>query len=726
MSKSENVKVSKKDFVDMIYSQVGEQFTNMLRLHEKDSDDGPLANLEDQNAACKFFGINTDAREDLRREYEGRESDRKNRISEIRTELAKKIIGLFYDILAEKLTEVTDGRNADVNLVPDKLMKLYTLEEVMECPLETEAILSRMCYLLDQYGNPLEYSEDRGTLWQHMGGLKVHLSYVDKNDNPVSNKIAESFHLPDSEEELVEALTRGIPERCRIKEGLSVNSIPYDQIGEGIPRYKFQYPDIAKIIVRMYAYRNGTTHKAYWSAKPLEKKFMSASDMVLTGLIITTKNVWSLYLKMIRREDNKLIGASEYCKKIVDTYESLPENKMFYDFKWKLGEKLPPYAQNIGLVPRGDIKTISIYMWKAGLNRANLLQGVAGCGKSWAMRRLHYRFARNYLGFSKEENIGETNRMFCPLIPIYIPMISWYKEITDEKESIITVISKIIINNTSFGPDMKDTIPEGVIQLLDDKRMLVIFDGIDECPIGEKPRIYRTIERFVDSYFGGRPTNLCIISDREVSTDNQSKMVTYVADTINSNDVGEYVKRFMWNNPKPEYENKLESLRYKDELIKRIVSLKRPEEISTAFELAQLAMISSSSDETYQKFLKKNEQGRAVALDRFYLMALLDRESREKLAAEGGDSEEHYNALCKVLSELSGKFADEDIETIDRESLMEIIIAAANGDEKLAKTYRIHLVQAGILKEYQDMINLDRKWYYSFSMRELQDAAERL
>lgn len=721
MPGSEKVIVAKGEFVDMIYSQVGEKFTQMLKQHEKDDKNGPLANLDEQNAACRFFGIRISARENASPEADSDE------IAGTRIELTRKIIGLYYDILSEDLSEITDGRNADVNLVPDNLMRLYSLKDVDNCPLESEAILSRMCYLLDQYSNQFDYSEDRGSVWQHMIDLDLLSEYVDENGHAASREIVESFHLPNDDAELLEALTRGIPERCRNKDGTIVTVIDYDKVPKDMPRYKFKYPDIAQIIARMYAYRNGTTHKAYWSAKPLETKFMSASDMVLTGMIITMKYAWPLFLKMLKRED-ELIGATGYCKRIVDNYETDAESRMFCNFKWNLTDNLPPYAQGIGLARNSDIKNISVYLWKSGLNRANLLQGVAGCGKSWAMRKLRYEYAKDYLSYKKEENIGLSKRVFCPLIPVYIPMISWYREITDDSNSIIDVISRIILRLSGLGVDMKDEIRMGVRHLLIDKRFLVIFDGVDECPYGDKPRIYRAIEGFVADYFGGKPSNLCLISDRDVSTENQANMVSYVADDISRDDVAMYVNRFMANNPKDDYLNDDGNINnaVKIGLINKVVSLKKPEEISTVFELAQLTMIASASEEKYKEFLDRSEDKRAVALNRYYLMALLERETKEKLIAEGGDSEDHYDALCKVLSDLSNKLEDEDITAIDREALMKIILEAAGGDKNLAKTYRVHLVQAGLLREYQDMMDIDRKWYYSFINQDIQEAAERL
>lgn len=724
MPVSKKVIVTKSEFVDMIYSQVGEKFTKMLKEHEKDPQNGPLANLDEQNAACRFFGINMHAKENVTPQEAAEDSER---VVKIRIELTRKIIGLYYDILSEDLAEITDGRNADVNLVPDNLMRLYSLKDVDNCPLESEGILSRMCYLLDKYSNQFDYSADRETIWHHMKALDLLSEYVDENGHDVSQKIAESFHLPNSEAELLEALTQGIPERCRIKDGTIVSIIDYDKVSKGTPRYKFKYPDTAQIIARMYAYRNGTTHKAYWSAKPMEKKFMSVSDMVLTGMIITAKYAWPLFLKMLRRED-ELIGATAYCKGIVENYETGAESRMFCNFKWNLADNLPPYAQGLGLTKNSDIKNISVYLWRSGLNRANLLQGVAGCGKTWAMRKLEYEYARDYLTYKKEDNAGMGKHIFCPLLPVYIPMIFWYREITDDSDSIINVLTRIIIQLSGHGSDMKDSVQEGVKQLLKDGRFLVIFDGVDECPYGDKPRIYRSIEGFISDYFEGKPSNLCLISDRDVSTENQANMVSYAAAPINKNDVAMYVNRFIENNPQEAFLNddgKIDNTT-KNDLIKKVVTLKTPEKISTVFELAQLTMIASTSDEKYKEFLDKSEDKRAVALNRYYLMALLEREAKEKLRAEGGDPEDHYDALCEVLSNLSNKLEDEDITGIDRETLMEIILEAAGGDRKLSKTYRVHLVQAGLLREYQDMMDIDRKWYYSFINQDIQEAAARL
>ncbi len=230
---------------------------------------------------------------------------------------------------------------------------------------------------------------------------------------------------------------------------------------------------------------------------------------------------------------------------------------------------------------------------------------------------------------------------------------------SDEAISLISAIKE--------ASDMKDSVQEGVKQLLKDGRFLVIFDGVDECPYGDKPRIYRAIEGFISDYFEGKPSNLCLISDRDVSTENQANMVSYVAASISKNDVAMYVNKFIENNPQEAFLNddgKIDNTT-KNDLIKKVVTLKTPEKISTVFELAQLTMIASASDEKYKELLDKSEDKRAVALNRYYLMALLEREAKEKLRAEGGD-------------------------------------------RKLSKTYRVHLVQAGLLREYQDMMDIER------------------
>ena len=70
---------------------------------------------------------------------------------------------------------------------------------------------------------------------------------------------------------------------------------------------------------------------------------------------------------------------------------------------------------------------------------------------------------------------------------------------------------------------------------------------------------------------------------------------------------------------------------------------------------------------------------------------------------------------------LSEMFCDEGISSIDKDSLDKDIMTVTGVDKDLAQAYRKHLVQAGILLEYQDKIDL--KLYYRFASEDICVAA---
>ncbi len=702
MSVMERKTIDRNEFISLVYPQVGEVFASFLCRHENDGQNRSLVNLDEQNAACRFLGIDVSARNMQTSAFQS-ESDRENRITEIRKELTEKIIGILYDVLTENLSEVPEGRNADVNLLPDKLRRFYTLEDTNTCPLCSEAILSRMCYLLDKYPNAQAYSEDTNTLFAHLKDLELLPVYVNRAGTLITD-ISDKIHLPDGDWGMIEALNQGL---------LYEEDI-----------YRFADPDIAQIVSRVYEYRNGSVHKADWMAKSLVNKFQSVSDMILIGMIVITKNIWPIYLKMMRRKDNELIGAEEYCSNIVRQYESTIESRLCQRFMWKLSDNAPLFAQELDITKRGNIADIALSLLKANQGKVNILQGIAGCGKTWAMRKLCYTFACYYSDLDPENNIGFKRRNkkgFSPIIPVFIAMKSWYNQISPTPDSIVRIVAQIIIQNNGFTSDRLDCVREGVRTLLDSGRLLIVFDGIDECPYSEKPRIYRAIDAFSDRFSATRPTSLIFISDREITAENQSMMISYTADKLVSNEIREYVRTFMKAYPKDGYidEEGQISPRKQSEFETRLSSLKDTDDIKTAYELAQLAMI-CSMDEQYNIFLNMSAEKRSQALDYRYLVALMEREAKEKLITETGSWEEHFNNLRDILRSLACRFEDEGINKIEMETFITEIKEKCR-NERLAQTYRKHLVQSGILAESQDMV--DFRWYISFSNEKMFDAA---
>ncbi len=714
MSKYKDVKITRSEFIELIYGQVGETFTDMLKWHEKDANNSQFANLREQNAACRFMGIDITAR-NQNNTGNGSQTplEDTNGISVIRRELTENIIGLFYDVLVEELEAETNGKSSDTLKVPDDLKAFYAMENIENRPIDPESILSKCRYLLRHYKGPSDYGNDKQTLWHHMKALRIVPQYMYRNRNRVRFEDSETVHLPEDQGEMIEAFTKGIPEGCgsnpKTRTAYAKMTPPFD-------RFLFVYPDLAMIICIMYLFRNESVHMANWTNRPISDKFRAVDNIILTGMIVTMKYVWPLSLAMYRRNDDELIGSVKYCQSIVGSYRDSRENKLCCDFKWKLYDKNPDYVRNLNITPRDSLKKISLSLWSEGQSKANLLQGVAGCGKSWAMRRIQYFYANNYLGFNDKDNPGKTeNKIFCPLIPVYIPMVDWYEKMTDS-DSIIGVISLIIINNTSFDERTRERIPQGVRSMLDKGRFLIIFDGVDECPYEKKIEIYRVIDSFVNSVAGGKSANLCLISDREIGVENQAKMISYVPDTINDEDLDEYVERYLgYTRPNLIDEKGQLNEIEKKSFLERLQAMKPASEIKTAFELAKLAEI-CSDDEAYRVYLSKPKY-----LDVIYLRLLIDRESKEKLLAEGGSSEKHMDSLRSILVHLSERFDDEGISSIDKDSLDKDIMTVTGVDKDLAQAYRKHLVQAGILLEYQDKIDL--KLYYRFASEDICVAA---
>lgn len=715
MSKSKDVKITRSEFIELIYGQVGEIFCDMLKWHEKDAANAQFVNLNEQNAACRLMGIDITARnQDNTGNGSQTPSEDTNRISAIRRELTENIIGLFYDVLVEDLVEVPEGKCSDVLKVPDSIKEFYTMKK-MERPIDPESLLSKCRYLLRlyKYNGPSDFAADTQTLWYHMEALGIVPQYRYRNGSSVPLEDSEKVHLPDDRGEMIEAFTKGIPEKCGSN---PKTKKAYAEMKPPFARFLFVYPDLARIICIMYLFRNESVHMANWTKKSIATKYQAVDNIILTGMIVTMKNVWPLTREIYKRNDDALIGAEKYCQSIVDSYRDSREDKLCCDFKWKLYDRNPDYVRNLNITPRDSIKKISLSLWSEGQSKANLLTGKAGCGKTWAMRRLQYSYAADYLGFSKDNNNpGETEEVFCPLIPVYIPMVDYYKEMTD-LDSIIGVICDIIKNKAAFDEKTREKIPEGVRILLKKGRFLIIFDGVDECPYEDKIDIYRAIEKFVNSITGGKSANLCMISDREVSDKNQAEMILYVADTIDDDDLDAYVERYLKYTRKDlvDEEGNLNE-NEKNSFLDNLKAMKPSSEIKTAFELAKLAEI-CSDDEKYQEYLSN-----PGFLDVIYLRTLIDRESKEKLSAEGGSSEKHMDSIRSILVNLSEMFCDEGISSIDKDSLDKDIMTVTGVDKDLAQAYRKHLVQAGILLEYQDKIDL--KLYYRFASEDICVAA---
>jgi len=722
MSKGKDVKITRSEFIELIYGQVGETFIDMLKYHEKDDDDSQFANLKKQNAACKFMGIDISARDQINTITDKKVLKEVNhRISVIRRELTEKIIGLFYDVLVEELEEEALGKSSDTLAIPDGLKEFYTMANMNNCPIEPESVLSKCRYLLGRFSNASVYAEDEDTLMPHMIDLGIMPLYMFKNGSRVSKEKSKTVHLPEDEGEMLEALTRGIPEDCiKTVKDKKPEYLPYADMPKERNRIRFVYPDLAMTICRMYLFRNTKTHRADWTNRSMSNKCRSVEAVILAGMIVTMKNVWPLTLAIYRRNDDELIGAVKYVQSIVKSYQDSKENRLCCDFNWKLYEGNPDYVRNLNITKSGPLKKICFSLWSEGQGKANLLQGVAGCGKSWALRRMYYSYACDYLGFDKDKNPGEEEKIFCPLIPVYIPMVDWYKEMKDS-DSVIGVISRIIINNTAFDERTREKIPEGVRSLLEKGRFLIIFDGVDECPYEKKGSIYMVIDSFINSIAGGKSANLCMISDREISVNNQAGMISYAAEAIVDGNVKEYVKKFLkYTRPDLIDEEGHLSAIENDRFLEKLKAMKPSSEIKTAFELAKLVEI-CADEEAYRVYLSKPEEKRKYFLDVIYLRVLLDRESKEKLSAEDGSSEKHMDSLRGILVHLSEKFEDESISMIDKDSLDKDIMSVAGVDATLAKAYRKHLVQAGILTEFQDKIDL--KWYYRFAGDDLRDAA---